>query len=135
MQRSRVWEVLVVVLLVVIAGLLGFQQAKAMGGPLLAQRWEYLTVSYTQDRNYDDDAEETYYIEDVISNDRAYDVELFGDLICRNRYSSEGACKELFRGQAYYLNLWGNDGWELIDLTDRSDQLNYSVEMIFKRPM
>ncbi len=46
----------------------------------------------------------------------------------------ESPCSDLFRGRAYYLNLWGNDGWELISVNDKSTEYMYMIEMIFKRP-
>ncbi len=91
------------------------------------QRWEYLTVSYSQlDWEGDDNQTEIVY-----SNDPAYDQALFGELICPDLF--DDSCEDLFRGMAYYLNLWGNDGWELVSVVDKSTSM-YSVEMIFERP-
>jgi len=90
------------------------------------QQWEYLTVSYSQLAMLEEEL--------VNSNDPAYDQALFGELICPDPFGFDDSCKDLFRGQAYYLNLWGNDGWELVSVIDKSTEMIYSAEMIFKRP-
>jgi len=98
------------------------------------QEWEYLTVNYSQADSYVKEGNGRY--EWVSSNDFMYDLALFGDYIC-NPFSDTDSfeeCDAKFQGQAFYLNLWGEDGWELVSVNDKSTSYIYSVEMIFKRP-
>lgn len=95
------------------------------------QGWEYLTVQYSQLDLFLDEG----LIEVVQSNDPLYDQQLFSELICKDILSEENKqCAENFRGMAYYLNLWGQEGWELLSVVDKSDQYTFSVEIILKRP-
>ena len=133
------WSKYIIVLSVALVTALGVVGiSTAFGGREIVeaasrQQWEYLTVHYSQYTDYSEGAEDP--IEVVFSNDLVYDVALYGDLICQaGIFDADGSCIGLFRGQAYYLNLWGNDGWELVNINDKSTQYTYSVEMIFKRP-
>jgi hypothetical protein len=40
-----------------------------------------------------------------------------------------------FKGLSYYIGVLGADGWELLDINDKSDSTSYSVELFFKRPL
>lgn len=132
-RNSKSKYVFFIAVLLVIALAVGVS-ALLRGQPSVSaashQQWEYLTVHYSQ-LTLDYEAENP--IELVYSNDQLYDITLFGELICPDAFAFDQSCDDLFRGQAYYLNLWGNDGWELININDKSDQYTYSVEMIFKR--
>lgn len=98
------------------------------------QLWEYLTVQYSQ---VDLDPYDEFRSELVQSNDPAYDARLISEYLCNDPFGFESPieeCYEKFKGQAFFLNLWGNDGWELISATSTSSNIQYTIEMVFKRP-
>ena len=96
-----------------------------------AQAWEYLTVNYSQ-IGYAG-SEDFPLMEFVYSDDPVYDTALFGEYACDvGELGPECAAK--FKGQAYYFDLWGRDGWEVISVIDKSTSDMYAVEMLLKRP-
>lgn len=135
--NGRVGIVVIPLLFVIFGLVLGSTFAPILSTkaaePIMAkQQWEYLTAVYSQlPGNLPTD---TPFAEFVQTNDPAYDQQLFGDLICAAKNPRDGTCRELLRGEAYYLNLWGNDGWELVNLINVSTSEIYRVEMVFERP-
>jgi len=97
------------------------------------QQWEYLAVQYNQHTTMDTSEPFEY----VSSSDPEYDRRIFGNVMCTSfGFNSADLrdCISKFRGLAYYLNLWGNDGWELVNANDKSSEYAFSLELIFKRP-
>jgi len=72
-------------------------------------QWEYLTFQYMQIQG----------VGELVTVDTEPYMTEFG---------SGGS-----NGRKYYLDILGNDGWELIDL-DNTSSSTYSVDMVFKRP-
>ena len=119
--------------LVLVSALAPILNTKAAEPTMAKQQWEYLTTVYSQlPGNLPTDIP---FAEFVQTNDPAYDQQLFGDLVCTAKNPRDGTCRKLLRGEAYYLNLWGNDGWELVSFVNVSTSEMYRVEMVFKRPV
>ncbi len=97
------------------------------------QGWEYMIVERYQVEVFGNDVVDDQ-VEFVSSNYPEYDTELFGELICTEEYDQYDKCVNKYRGLPYYLNLWGNDGWELINIFLESDYLSSTAVMIFQRP-
>jgi hypothetical protein len=98
------------------------------------QQWEYLTVDFSQsDIDYDFEQEEFVFA------DREPYSTMFAELVVGDCDPDGGTefynCLEQNRlGRAFYLEILGSDGWELIQVVNSSDQYSYKVELIFKRP-
>ena len=100
----------------------------------LATRWEYLTVNYSQI---------TYFIDPyelVTADQEPYESQFLAILYegCDglDNFSSEqrNCLSGNFKGREYFLNLIGQDGWELIQIDNQSSQYTYKIDILFKRP-
>ncbi len=104
-------------------------------------QWEYINLDYSQHKTYDADVP----LYEVLIIDEPYESALYRILgkgcsvysypdILFNPETQKCAGKN-FKGREYFFNVLGQDGWELISIENTSDQYNYSVDAVFKRPI
>jgi hypothetical protein len=93
-------------------------------------KWEYLGFNYSQmDSDLDGDRMELMF-----TGDSYYDELIMAGIPCDlDDRDFENCMEREFRGSSYYLNILGQEGWELFSVTDKSSEYVYSVEMLFKR--
>lgn len=105
-----------------------------------ATRWEYLTVNYSQSTNFAENPSNDRY--ELVSADQEPYMSQFLAILYEgcdgidDTFTEEMNCVSgNFKGREYFLDLLGQDGWELIQIDNQSSQYTYQIDMLFKRPI
>lgn len=142
MKHNRMGLLVLISVLLMVVGALGISVIVAQQSPTTAlTKWEYLTVNYEQygvgylfDKDYS--TREMLYVDDPVYSN-TFDAIIIGscDISKTLAFDAEAqACtSKNFQGQRFFLNLLGQDGWELISVNNVSTEHSYSLEWIFKR--
>lgn len=108
--------------------------------PAAPTQWEYLSVSYSQFQTDMGNLSSPRY--EIIAVDTEPYATQFADMMFEgcdmgsSGFPVDTDCMvDNFQGRQYYLNLLGQDGWELIQVDNQSTEFTYQVEMLFKRPI
>lgn len=103
-------------------------------------QWEYLTINYSQYTNYAENPINPRF--EIVTVDQEPYASLFSAILyagCNNvagDFAAESNCASgNFKGREYFLNVLGQDGWELIQVDNQSSEFEYQVDMLFKRPI
>lgn len=139
MKHNRTTLSVLATVLLILVGILGISVVVAQqNSETVFVQWEYLSVSYQQHEVIASmsDRYEMLFVDDPtysntfdaiiagscdISNNLAFDVE------------AQACLSKNFQGQRFFLNLLGQDGWELISVNNVSTEYSYNLEWIFKR--
>jgi len=105
----------------------------------LATRWEYLTVIYAQSTNLADNPNNDLY--ELVTADQEPYASQFSAILYEGCdgldnfiYEEINCLSGNFKGREYFLNLIGQDGWELIQIDNYISQYTYKIDILFKRP-
>lgn len=117
------------------------------------QKWEYLTLKYSQNKIFAAEGEfrgessfATHFYESVDVSHSTYLETFISDLTGECEFGPnsievvldfEGRFQECigknYKGQVYFMNQLGLDGWEIVTAVNTSSQYSYNLEMLFKR--
>ena len=145
MRRSSLLISSAVGILFLVFGILSLVTSSRAQSMQVTQ-WEYVSVDYAQHRIisaiYSSDAEVTRY-EMVLADAEPYrsmfigfvtdGCNIEGDIVFDEE--AQECIGRNFKGRAFFMNLLGVDGWELIQIDNNSTEYSYQLDMIFKRPM
>jgi hypothetical protein len=100
-------------------------------------QWEYLIAHYYQGNDSSLPSNDNNIYEMVTTGYGDYDdllAEGWQGSCTLSRDSADIAClHNNFKGREFYINFFGDDGWELFQVDNLSTQYSYSLDLFFKR--